>query len=213
MNSLEIPTSKFPNVEEIIKKLSAFSGKLEQDTKDTAQLNPMERMNSIIKVWDSCKDKIGKPALALDAGSGFGYGTVFLESQGIKTIGIENVSKKIKQGQDMLKNLGINVPSVNNLDFSKHPAFYEGDLNNISDNVQVDLITAFYLSLVMFSQAETFKTLERLLKKDGTILLSTEASAGEAEAFFENKKEIPFSYEIIEIPDNFEKTVILLKHK
>lgn len=214
MKPLEAPIIKFPNVQEVIKKLSTISFKLEQDTEDTAQLNPIERLNSISKVWGTCKDKIGKPDSALDVGSGFGYGVVFLEGKNIKTIGIENVSKKIKQGQDLFKLIGINIPNTTKLDFVKHPAFLEGDITTLSNGVQVDLITLFYLSLQMVSSPETFQTLQKLLKKDGTILLSTEASVQEVQAFLENSQiPISFTYEIIEVTNNFEKTTILLKFK
>lgn len=214
MKSLETPFIKFPNIQDVISKLSTTSFKLEQDTQDTAQLNPAERLKSISKVWETCKDRIGNPTSALDVGSGFGYGVVFLEGKGIKTIGIENISKKIKQGQDLFKLVGINIPNINKLDFTKHPAFYEGDIATMSNDVQVDLITVFYLSLKMVSQPETFKILEKLLKKDGTVLLSTEASAKEVQVFLENSPiPLSFSYEIVEVLNNFEKTAILLRFK
>ncbi len=209
---IEASIRKFPDIEEIVK--SEFSLSLEQGTKDTVQLNPVERLNSITKVWDTCKNKIGNPALALDVGSGFGYGTVFLESQNIKTIGIENVGKKIKQGQELFRLIGLDIPDINKLDFSKHPAFYEGDINAINDDIQVDLITLFYLSLEMVSRMKTFETLQKLLKKDGTVLLATEANIEDVQAVLKsNFIPVSFSHEIIEVPDNFEKTAILLKLK
>jgi SAM-dependent methyltransferase len=214
MRPLETHVVKFPNIQEVIEKLSMTSFKLEQDTQDTAQLNPVERLNSINKVWKTCKNKIGNPTLALDVGSGFGYGIVFLEGHNIKTIGIENIGKKIKQGQDLFKLVGINIQNVTKLDFSQHPAFLEGDITTLSNGVQVDLITLFYLSLQMVSQPGTFQTLQKLLKKHGTVLLSTNASIQEVKAFLGNSPILlSFTYEIIEVPDNFEKTAILLKLK
>ena len=197
MNQLEVPVVKFPNTQEIIKNLTTVSFKLEQGTEDTAQLNPVERLSSISKVWEACKDKIGNPTSALDVGSGFGYGVVFLEGHNIKTIGIENISKKIKQGQDLFKLIGIDISNTTKLDFSRHPAFLEGDITTLFNGVQVDLITLFYLSLEMVSQPETFQTLQKLLKKDGIVLLSTEASIQEVQAFLENSPiPISFTYEI-----------------
>ena len=212
MTTIEAPVKKFLSIEEIIGRLSSLTFNLQQDTKDIVQLNPIERLKSINKVWDACKSKVGSPQLALDVGTGFGYGTVFLESQGIKTIGIENVGKKIKQGQDLFSRVKVNIPRFAKLDFSQHPAFYEGDINSISNTIQADLITVFYLSLGMISEAETFKTLQKLLKKDGKVLLATEASVEEVRAFFEHHTiPVSFSYEVVKVPDNFEKTAIILR--
>lgn len=214
MKPLETFNIKFPSTQEIIQKLSTISFNLQQDTKDTAQLNSIERLNSISKVWEISKNKLGNPTSAFDVGSGFGYGVVFLEAQNIKTIGIENVSKKIKQGHDLFKLIGINIPVADKLDFTQHPAFYKGDITSISNDVQVDLITIFYLSLTMVSQPETFQTLQKLLKKDGTVLLSTNADIQEVQTFLENNTISDyFIYEIIQVPDNFEKTAILLKSR
>lgn len=102
MNYENIKTNKKLSFKDITSKLANVPYKLEQDTKDIVQLNPVERMNSISKVWDTCKNEVGRPESAFDVGSGFGYGMVFLETQGIKTIGIENVEKKLNRVKNCL---------------------------------------------------------------------------------------------------------------
>lgn len=213
MNKAEESFTRFPNNQEVIERLSSVSLELEQDTEDRAQLNPAERLSSISKVWETCRERIGNPTSAIDVGSGFGYGVVFLEGQNIKAVGIENVGKKIEQGQELFRRIGVNITNIGKIDFEQHPAFYEGDINEVVDNgVRVDLITIFYLSLEMVSKPETFQILHRLLEKDGKILLSTEASVEEVKLFLENSPiKDSFNYEILEVPDNFEKTAIILK--
>lgn len=71
----------------------------------------------------------------------------------------------------------------------------------------------FYLSGELIVNPETFVICRKLLKKDGKILLSTEANRKTIEEFIKTEKvKLPsdFIFEIIDIPDNFEKTAILL---
>lgn len=199
-------------LQEILSRLEAVKCELHQDTNDVAQLNPCERLTSIQKVWDSCKGELGEVHDAIDAGSGFGYGTVFLETEGINTIGVENVGKKIQQGQELFQGAGITIPKIDKLDFNQAPAFIESDFNSIEGDSSADLISMFYLSLKMIDEKATFETCKRLLKEGGKLLLSTQAPAKEVAAWAEANA-VNFSYKIIEVPGNFEQTAVIIDFK
>lgn len=207
-NFTETFTKKL-DIEKVVKSLSEIDFLLEQETNDSAQLNPVERMNSIKNVWDACRSKLGSPKTAIDAGSGFGYGTVFLESQGIQVVGVENVQKKIDQGQALFGGVGVNLNRVESLDFNKSPALYNADFNQLSEDQPVDLITLFYLSGAMIQDPALLGKCQRLLSDTGNVLAATEAPKEQVKAVLDALK--ISGYEIIDIPHNFEKTAIIIK--
>lgn len=201
-------------VDEFIKKMESTDFQLHQETTDEAQLNPQERLTSIKNVWDAVKTKLGDPKTALDVGAGFAYGTVFLDMNGIKTIGIESVNAKNSQAIELFRKLGVTLNKVNEVDFSKSPAIFETDFNKMRAHEIADLITMFYLSGELVTNPRTFQSCEKLLKKDGKVVLSTEADRETIEKIISDegvKLASGFSFEIIDVPNNFEKTIILLK--
>ncbi|MCX6722331.1 MAG: class I SAM-dependent methyltransferase [Candidatus Staskawiczbacteria bacterium] len=200
------------NLSDILVRLAFAGQKLEHDTKDTHQLNPVERLVSIKNVWDACKAELGNVETAIDVGSGFGYGTVFLETEGIKTIGIENVGKKIKQGVELFHKAGVDVKVIDSLDFQKSPAFIEADFNSVEGKAAADLITVFYVGPAIVDKEGAFEKFKSLLKENGKILVATNAGKAETEKWLEAHP-IPFSHKIIEVPDNFEKTAIILEQQ
>lgn len=202
--------------DELIEKIESTVFQLHQETADKQQLNPKERLISIQNVWDVVKSKIGNPKTALDVGAGFAYGTVFLDINGIKTVGIENVHTKNSQALELFRKLSITLHKVNEIDFSKSPAIFEANFTAMQTQAceVTDLITMFYLSGELVSNPQTFQVCEKLLKQSGNIILSTEVSKEKVEKIInEGHFQLPsgFSSEIIHVPDNFEKTIILLK--
>ncbi|KKP33161.1 MAG: hypothetical protein UR23_C0049G0003 [Candidatus Roizmanbacteria bacterium GW2011_GWA2_32_13] len=201
-------------INELLKKLDSVDFDLHQETADKAQLNPQERLTSIQNVWNIAKKRLNNPKTALDVGSGFAYGAVFLNMNNIKTVGIENVHTKNSQAQELFRKLGVTLNEVNEVDFSKSPAILETDFNKMEANEVTDLITMFYLSGELVINPQTFQVCEKLLKKDGCIVLSTEADRATIEKIINDGHfQLPscFSIEIIDVPNNFEKTIIILK--
>lgn len=200
--------------DELIEEMGSTDFQLHQETADKEQLNPKERLISIKNVWDSVKSKIGNPKTALDVGAGFAYGTVFLDMNGIKTVGIENVHTKNSQALELFRKLGVTLNEVNEIDFNKSPAILEADFNTMQAREIADLIMMFYLSGELVSNPQTFQVCEKLLKQDGNVILSTEADRATVEKIIDDGHfQLPsgFSSEIIDVPNNFEKTIILLK--
>jgi len=200
--------------DELIEKIGSTDFQLHQETADKEQLNPKKRLISIQNVWDVAKSKIGNPKTALDVGAGFAYGTVFLDINGIKTVGIENVHAKNSQALELFRKLGITIHEVNEIDFSKSPAILEADFSTMQAHEIADLITMFYLSGELVSNPQTFQVCEKLLKQDGNVILSTEVDKETVEKMIsEGHFQLPsgFSLEIIDVPNNFEKTIIILK--
>jgi uncharacterized tellurite resistance protein B-like protein len=54
------------NFNDLIEKIRKKTFSLYQNTSDTAQLSPIERLNSIKKVWDFISNKLGNIQTALD---------------------------------------------------------------------------------------------------------------------------------------------------
>ncbi|OGY93841.1 MAG: hypothetical protein A2406_00620 [Candidatus Komeilibacteria bacterium RIFOXYC1_FULL_37_11] len=216
MQNPNIPRQKTEaelKIDSLLEKLKTVDIDLEQETADQEQLNPYERMLSIRNVWETIKDKLHNPETALDVGSGFGYGTVMLDAQGIKTVGIENVPAKNEQALELFNQLDITLKEIDKIDFENSPAILETDFNKLSDQEVTDLITMFYLSGELISNPETLKTCEKLLKTNGQMILSTEADRAHVEEILASgnlKLPTNFSWEIIDVPNNFEKTIILL---
>lgn len=208
---IERPKTK---VDEFIEKIDPANFHLHQETADKAQLNPKERLISIKNVWDAVKSRIGNPKTALDVGAGFAYGAVFLDMNGVKTVGVENVHTKNLQALELFRKLGVTLNEVNEIDYSKSPAIFEADFNAIQACEITDLITMFYLSGELVSNPQTFQVCEKLLKQNGNIVLSTEANRAIVEKIINDGHfQLPsgFSSEIIDVPNNFEKTIIILK--
>jgi len=200
-------------VDDLIEKLKSIDFHLLQETADKAQLNPQERLTSIMNVWAVAKTKLGNPKTALDVGSGFAYGTVFLDMNNIKAIGIENVHSKNVQAIELFRKIGITLNKIKEVDFSKSPAILETDFTTLQFQEVADLITMFYLSGELVINPQTFQICEKLLKKNGKIMLSTEADRTTVEKIIINgnfKLPSNFSLEIIDVPNNFEKTIIIL---
>ena len=200
-------------IDSLLDQLKTVDIDLEQKTSDTEQLDPYQRMLSIKNVWETVKDKLHNPETALDVGSGFGYGTVMLDTQGIQTVGIENVPAKNQQAIELFEQLGVALKEIDKIDFENSPAILEADFNKLSDQEVTDLITMFYLSGELISNQETMKTCEKLLKTNGQMILSTEADRATVEATISSgslKLPANLSWEIIDVPNNFEKTIILL---
>ncbi|MDD4610529.1 MAG: hypothetical protein PHU73_01040 [Patescibacteria group bacterium] len=213
MEYLEPQNIEEVSISELTKKMESMSFHLHQETTDKAQLNPIKRLSSIQNVWKAVKTKLGNPKTALDVGSGFAYGTIFLDKQNIKTVGIEKVRSKNTQAIELFRKLGIILNKVDEIDFTKSPAILEADFNSLQSQEVADLITMFYLSGELVTNQQTFKVCEKLLKKDGKIVLSTEADRKTIESIIGNgnfKLPSGFSFEIIDVPNNFEKTVIIL---
>jgi tRNA A58 N-methylase Trm61 len=203
-----------------LKKEGGFN--LHQDTEDQAQLDPIERIKSIQKVLEVFLNRFGgkKFETVIDAGSGFLYGITVLHSLGIKVVGVENVEHKVKQGLDLLKKAEFEkIKQIEKIDFSKEPSVVLSDFNSleIEEKDRVDLISMFYVSLTMLNEAKTWSTLSRLLKQDGKILISTQANKKQVEDMIIQFRKapflVPFDFEIIEVPNNFEKTMIILSPK
>ncbi|MFA6307360.1 MAG: methyltransferase domain-containing protein [Patescibacteria group bacterium] len=215
MNHFENQHTESPNtkIDELLKKLADLDIHLEQETADTEQLSPQERIKSIKNVWDAIKAKLDNPETALDVGSGFGYGTVVLDMEGIKTVGIESVPIKNQQAVALFQKVDIILHEIDEIDFEKSPAILEADFNKLDEKEIVDLITMFYLSEELVSKEKTFQMCEQLLKKNGQIVLATEADRATVETIISSgniKLPANFSVEIIDLPNNFEKTVIIL---
>jgi len=200
-------------VDELIEKLGLIDIRLQQKTADKEQLNPQERMISIKNVWDVVKTKLNNPETALDVGSGFAYGTVFLDMNDIQAIGVENVYSKNEQALELFHEVGIILNKVNKIDFSKSPAILWSNFIKLRSQEVTDLITMFYVSGELAINPTTFHICKRLLKKEGKIILSTEADKAAVEDIINKGGFVlpdGFSYEIIDVPNNFEKTVIIL---
>lgn len=112
----------------------------------------------------------------------------------------------------MFNLINVDIAKIDTIDFRKHPAFYQKDLNDISVSTQVDLITAFYVSKKMVLDMESFNVFKKLLKKDGIVLISTEAETAYVKSFLKNNIN-SFDFKVIEVPDNFEKTAVILRFK
>ena len=201
---------------ELIERVKMKSFQLYQETSDTLQLDPIWRLTSISNVLEHTEHLIDNPKYALDVGSGFGYWTVFLSLMGIHTIGIENIDFKIKQWISMFNSIWIKINQVLNLNFDNYPAILNWDLNKLSTDIATtELITMFYLSEELVTNPKTFKTCKKLLNPNWNILLSTEVSKEKVMSFINSGKVNfdGFNYKIIEIPNNTEKTAIILSPK
>ncbi|MBI4652901.1 hypothetical protein HY750_01475 [Candidatus Kuenenbacteria bacterium] len=172
----QITECKKTKVDELIERMKSIDFHLHQETADKLQLNLQERLVSIQNIWNAVKLKIGDPKTALDVGAGFAYGTVFLDMNGIKTVGIKNVHAKNTQAFKLFRKLGVTINKVNKVDFSKSPAIFETDFNEMQGNEVADLITMFYLSGELVMNPKTLQVCEKLLKKDGRCMFSTEAN-------------------------------------
>jgi hypothetical protein len=196
------------NFNDLIEKIRKKTFSLYQNTSDTAQLSPIERLNSIKKVWDFISNKLGNIQTALDVWSGFWYGIKFLSMNWIRVIGVENVWIKVMQSLELFDDL----LQINTLDFDKSPAIFETNFSKLKDENVVDIITMFYLSIELISISNTFEVCKKILKQKWKILLTTQANKNEVEEYMKgiNLKTFWFSIEIIDIPNNFERTAILL---
>lgn len=193
----------------ILEELKKREPSLYQDTNDQAQLDPVARLLSIDSVWKSCSHLLGRPQQVLDVGSGFGYGVVYLALQSISVLGIENVGHKIDQGVRMFDDVGFCLERANTVQIKKEPSIFQGDFTLLQEQNVADLITMFYLSEALIISPETFTVCRQLLRKEGMILLSTQASI---DVVRERLKSFPlfFKVNLIEIQGNFEQTVIIL---
>ncbi len=131
----------------------------------------------------------------------------------IQAIGVENVYSKNEQALELFHEVGIILNKVNKIDFSKSPAILWSNFIKLRSQEVTDLITMFYVSGELAINPTTFHICKRLLKKEGKIILSTEADKAAVEDIINKGGFVlpdGFSYEIIDVPNNFEKTVIIL---
>ena len=155
---------------------------------------------------------MGKPKIAIDAGSGFGYGTVFLHTVGIRAIGIDKVEHKITQGSNLFKRIGLSIPTISKVDFSQTPAVFDSNFVSLPDDTpKVDLITMFYLSGEMLFNSAVIEKCRALLNKGGKLMMSTHVATAEAREVFSKLAIAPASVAINEIEDNFERTAIIIE--
>ncbi|OGI66260.1 hypothetical protein A3A95_02005 [Candidatus Nomurabacteria bacterium RIFCSPLOWO2_01_FULL_39_18] len=129
-----------------------------------------------------------------------------------KWLGIEKVSIKNQQALDLFKKEGVPLKSIQEIDFNESPAILEVDFTKLEGEEMSDLITMFCLSEELIINPDTFKICQKLLKENGKILLSTEVDKATVEKFINDGKFVlpdGFSYEIVDVPDNFEKTLII----
>ena len=216
MNNHDIPRQKSEaelKVDALLEKLKTLDIDLEHETDDQEQLKPSERIESIYNVWLAIKDRLNNPETALDVGSGFGYGVAVLDTKNIKTIGIENVPAKIKQALALFDQLDVALNEIDEIDFENSPAIMEAEFDQLDQEEVADLITMFYLSQELITKPETFEICQKLLKKDGQMVLATEADRASVEQIIASGAiNLPagLSYEIIDLPGNFEQTIILL---
>ncbi|MBT4209432.1 MAG: hypothetical protein HOE19_00715 [Candidatus Komeilibacteria bacterium] len=216
MNNHDIPRQKSEaelKVDALLEKLKTLDIDLEHETDDQEQLKPSERIESIYNVWLAIKDRLNNPETALDVGSGFGYGVAVLDTKNIKTIGIENVPAKNKQALALFDQLDVALNEIDEIDFENSPAIMEAEFDQLDQEEVADLITMFYLSQELITKPETFEICQKLLKKDGQMVLATEADRASVEQIIASGAiNLPagLSYEIIDLPGNFEQTIILL---
>lgn len=187
---------------------------LSQNTHDLEQLKPLARMQSIAKVWEAVVKEFGAIETAIDIGSGFGYGAVFLALQGIKVLGIENIAAKIRQAQALFKRLGVNISLCDGFGFSNSPALMHADILTVQTTVKVDLLSMFYVSAELIAHPKLLEQSVKLLKPGGRICISTEADVETVRHIINS---LPyditqyFELKYMALPGNFEQSVLLLK--
>lgn len=214
---IDIPKER---IDSLINNLVNKDFHLHQETEDKYQLNPTERLKSIDMVYQTIKDKLGNPQTALDVGSGFGFGIVYLQMNNIQTIGIENVHIKNEQAINMFGSIGVKITNAdeNTLDFSKTPAICETNFSSLKKDSltkKLDLITMFFVSGQMFAQPQICENCKSLIGENGKILVTSEVTRSEAEDFLKKYSFWVdyFDCEIIDIPNNFEKIAMILSLK
>lgn len=186
--------------------------KLWQDTEDIEQLNPVGRLRSIEAVWKSCQQFLNDPKTAIDLGSGFAYGLVYMETIGIEAVGIESVKHKIDQAVNLFEKSPIPLKESESINLQDTPAIVHGDVMDvdISEEDKVDLVTAFYLSGAMVNNPLFLGKAKSFLKDGGKILLSTQVSNEEVTEWLNRNQIKDEQVQIIKVPNNFEGTAILL---
>ena len=75
------------NLDELIMKISSQEKELRGFSKDTQQINPILRVNSIIGILENVD--LPKNSTILDIGTGYGYGAVIFSKLGYNVIGID----------------------------------------------------------------------------------------------------------------------------
>lgn len=186
--------------------------KLWQDTEDTEQLNPVGRLRSIESVWKSCQQFLNDPKTAIDLGSGFAYGLVYMETIGIKVVGIESVKHKIDQAVNLFEKSPIPLKKSESINLQETPAIVHGDVMDVDirEEDKVDLVTAFYLSGEMVNNPLFLSKAKSFLKNGGKILLSTQVSNEEVTEWLNRNQIKDKQVQVIDVPNNFEGTAILL---
>lgn len=214
MNRSEVPHEQERHNLRLERIIHALSDKsdfplLRQDTRDIEQLKPIDRLRSIQNVWVTQSESFRRVKTAIDAGSGFGYGVIFLDTVGIKAIGVENVRHKITQGIALFTEAGVSLREVTTVDFSRAPALLFSDFVSLpADTPKVDLVTLFYLSGEMVANSAVIEKCRTLLTEGGKLLMSTEAPVDQVLERLQQQPIPSASVIVNEVKNNFEKTVI-----
>lgn len=186
--------------------------KLWQDTKDVEQLNPIGRLRSIESVWKACQQFLNNPKTAIDLGTGFAYGLVYMETIGLKAVGIESVKHKINQAISLFNESPVSLKESATFDLQDTPTIVHGDVMDveIAEENKVDLVTAFYLSGEMVNNPLFLTKVKSFLKDGGKVLLSTHVSIEELIEWLTRNQIKDEQVKVVKVPSNFEEIAVIL---
>lgn len=147
-------------------------------SRDKQQPNPEARVASISNILS----EISLPgnSTVVDIGTGYGYGAVLLNALGYNVIGLEINGDKLDEGMRYWARLGIEFREISEASEAVKTKgrlyLLKRDSRNLDDfpALSVGMVTAFYISTYMLGRDGAFVGVNRILKPDGSLTITTE---------------------------------------